>query len=437
MSVDSLAKERIKSLFDDGVFTELGRFGSESVVTAYGMVNGSPCYAFSQNIDNDGAAMCTAQAEKILQVYSLAEKTGYPIVGIYDSNGGKLSEGMTASNAYSALIAASDRLSGVVPQIAVVAGVCAASAAVWAQCADVIIMSDKAEMFVTSPYLIGDEAGTSAADEANGTAHIVCNDSDAVTTARDVLAYLPSNNISSPAETDCVPASGAFPANDAVSAISAVADDGSVIELKPGFGKSSAVALARVAGASVGIAAAYGKLGIDDCAKLASFIGLCDAFSIPVITLIDSEGFDSTADGELAGIAKSAAVLTKAYANATTAKIALITGKAYGAAFTALAGKSSGADTVLAFDSAVISPFAPEAAATILYNDRILAGEDKNTVYADYIKNVSSAQATAEKGVVDDVIAPSDAAARLLTAIDMLASKRVSTPDKKHVVLSF
>ncbi len=438
MSVDSLAKERIRALFDDGLFTELDRLGCDSVVTAYGMVNGSPCYAFSQNIESDGAAMCSAQAAKIGRVYALAEKTGCPVVGIFDSNGAKMTDGIGAVSAFSDLIAASDRLSGVVPQVAVIAGTCAASAAIWAQCSDVVVMAKDAELFVTAPYLVGGEAGSADASVANGTAHIACDSAnDAVMTARDVLAFLPANNISCPAETDCVPAVGAFPAADASSAIAALVDDGSVTELRKGFGSDSVTAFARIAGASVGVVAAFGKLTANDCAKIASFVGLCDAFSIPVINLIDTEGYESTADSELEGNAKAAAILTKAYANATCVKISVVLGKAYGPVFMTLAGKSAGADMVFAVENAVISSLAPEAASAIIYNDRILAGEDKQVVLADYLKNDASAEVAASIGAIDDVISASDVCGRVIGAIDILASKRVTTLEKKHVVLSF
>ena len=438
MTVDSLAMKRIQALFDDGVFTEMDRLGDDKVVVAYGMVNGSPCCAFSQNVDADGAAMCAQQAQKIGRAYALAEKIGCPIVGIFDSNGAKLTDGVGAVSAFSELICAADRLSGVVPQVAVIAGTCAASAAVWAQCSDVVIMSDKGNLFVTAPSLLGDKVGSADAAVANGTAHIACDDDvSAVTAARDVLAFLPSNNISCPAECDCVPAANVFPAADAATAVAAVCDDGSIVEIRKGFGTDSVTAFGRMAGASVGVVAAYGTLTADDCSKIASFVGLCDAFSIPVITLIDTVGYDVTVDSELDGNAKAAAVLTKAYANATTVKVALVTGKAYGPAFMTFAGKASGADTVLALDTAVISALAPEAAATILYNDRILAGEDKQAVLDDYLANDASAQAVAAKGAIDDVVTAADAYAKLLGSLDILASKRVSTLDKKHVVLSF
>ncbi len=434
MGIDSLAKERITSLFDGGVFTELDRFGCESVITGYGMVNGTPCYAFSQDVEIDGGAMCTAQAEKIEKVYSLAEKMGYPIVGIFDSNGGKLSDGMSTSNAYSRLISASGRISGVVPQIAVVAGVCAASAAIWAQCADVVIMAENAEMFVNSPYILGENVGTAKFNADNGTAHIVSD--DAVMKAREVITYLPSNNISAAPEADCVPAVGSYNADNAYDAILAIADEGSVVELRSAYGKSSAVAFTRIAGASTGVASVNGNITADDCSKLASFVALCDAFSVPVVTLVNTEGFASTADDEIGGISKSAAMLTKAYANATTAKVALVIGSAYGSAFTAIAGNSSGADVVIALDSAVISPISPEAAATIVYNDRILAGEDKKAVFSEYVVNYASAEAAAKLGIIDDVVSVSDATAKVIGALDMIASKRVSILDKKHIVLS-
>ena len=434
MSIESLAKERMISLFDGGVFTELDRFGCESVITGYGMVNGSPCYAFSQNIAVDDGAMCAAQAEKIEKVYALAEKTGYPVIGIFDSKGGKLSDGMTTSNAYARLIAASGRISGVVPQFAVIAGVCAASSAVWAQCSDIVIMADNAEMFVTSPYILGENVGTAKANATNGTAHIVA--SDAVAKVRDIVSYLPSNNISSAPEADCVPAVGTFDADNALDLISAVADEDSAVELRADYGKSSVTAFVRIAGISVGVASVYGDITADDCSKLASFIALCDAYSIPVVTLINTEGFASAENDEIGGISKSAAMLTKAYTNATTAKVAVIVGNAYGTAFTALAGKSSGADVVLALDSAVVSPMAPDAAATIVYDDRILAGEDKKAVFDEYIDKFASAEAVAKLGLVDDVVTAFDATAKIVNALDMLSSKRMTILDKKHIVLS-
>jgi len=438
MNVDSLAFKRMQSLFDDGMFTEMDRMGDNGVVVAYGMVNGTPCCAFSQNVESDGAAMTAKQAAKIGRAYALAEKIGCPIVGIFDSNGGKLSDGMDAVCAFSELIASADRLSGVVPQVSIIAGTCAASAAVWAQCADVVIMSDKGQLFVTAPSLLGDRVGNADTAVANGTAHIACDsDLSAVATAREALAFLPSNNISCAAECDCVPATNAFPATDAASAIAAVCDEGSVLELRKGFGTDSITAFGRIAGSSVGIVAAYGTLAANDCSKIASFVGICDAFSIPLVTLVDTVGYESSVDSELDGNVKAASVLTKAYANATTVKVAMITGKAYGPAFMTFAGKSSGADAVLAFDCAVISPLAPEAAATIVYNDRILAGEDKQVVLADYLANDASAQAVATKGIVDDVVTAEDAYAKLLGSLDILASKRVTTLDKKHVVLSF
>ena len=438
MSVDSLAFKRLQSLFDDGVFTEMDRFGNESVVAGYGMVNGTPCCAFSQNVESDGAAMTAKQAEKIGKAYDLAEKIGCPVVGIYDSNGGKLSDGMDAVCAYSELIASADRLSGVVPQVSIVAGTCAASAAVWAQCADIVIMADSGELFVTAPSLLGDDVGNAKTAVKNGTAHIACKtDFDAVSSARDILSFLPSNNISCPAECDCVPPVGAFPAKDASSAVAAVCDEGSVVELRKEFGSDSITAFGRIAGSSVGVVAAYGVLNVDDCSKIASFVGVCDAYSIPVVTIVDTEGYETTVDSELDGNVKAASVLTKAYANATTVKIALISGKAYGPAFMTFAGKSSGADTVLAMNNAVISPLAPEAAATIIYNDRILAGEDKQVVLSEYLANDASAQVAASKGIIDDVVTAEDVYAKILCSLDILASKRVTTLDKKHVVLSF
>lgn len=443
----SEARNRIKLLFDNGEFTELNKSAKSGdndceVITAFGCVHGNPCYAFSQDITVNNGAMGTSQAAKILRVYELAEKTGYPVVGIYDSNGAHIDEGIAAVDAYSKLIDRSSRLSGVVPQISVIAGVCAASSAMLALCADLVVMAQDASLFITPSQFTGDDkVGTAKAAVANGTAHICAESAeDAVQKAADLIGIMPSNNLCASAAFESAPSSSSITADaDAKAKVLAVADEGSFIEIQDGFGTSSVAAFATVNGVVSGVCAAGNsdRLSENDCKKIASFVRLCDSYSIPVITLVDTEGFDESAENELGGMAKCAAMLTKAYAEATTPKITVITGKAYGPAYLIFAGKAANADAVFAYDSAVISTLRPETAVSILYNDRILAGEDRQTLIDEYISTTASAKNVAASGFVDDVIAPSDTVASIMSAMDMLLSKRISTLDKKHANFIF
>ena len=443
----SEARARLQGLFDDGVYTELDRFaksgdGVSEVVAAFGSVQGCPCYAFAQDRSVSAGAMGREQAAKIRRVYQLAEKTGYPVVGIYDSNGAHLDEGLGALEAYAELIQLSNRLSGVVPQIAVIAGTCAGSAAVHALCADVVVMAETAELFVHSAQLVGDRSGkigTAAAAAASGTAHLCAADVPAaLTAARELVGLLPANNLSAAAAVEYAPAAAAAAEGmDPAALIAALADADSALALLEGFGNSAKTVLARIGGLTAGIAAVGGRLSGDDCRKLAYFVRLCDAFSIPVVTLMDTEGYAETAEEEAAGQVKDAALLTQVYAEATTAKITVVTGKAYGPAFITFAGKAACADAVFAWSGAVISALRPETAVSILYNEKILAGEDRQALMAAYEADEASAFAAAAAGYIDDVIAPEDTFARVMSALDMLASKRVSTLDKKHTTIAF
>ena len=429
------AYERLSKLFDDGAFTEIDTFvksadGYAEVVAAYGYVGGAGVYAFAQNSDIAGGAMSKAQAAKIKKVYDLAVKTGAPVVALYDSVGGRLTEGSELLAAYGDVLKYSNNLSGVVPQISVVLGKCFGTQALIAACADVVIMSEKAEFSLETSG-----AGASAAENAkHGTAHIVTKTEDeAINKTKDIIALLPSNNLEVAAgfEFD-EPTSIPTTETKAVEAINAVVDSDSAVELQADYGKAVKTVLATVTGDTVGVVAtADAVLDPKSCSKAARFVRFCDAFGIPVITFVDAQKFECI---------KSAAKLTSAYAEATTAKITVITGDAYGAVYIATAGTGAAADITFAWPTASVSALNPEAAAVIMLGDDF-GGKlkeskdpkaDKAAVIAEYKDKNCTAFDAAANGYVEDIINPEDTRAKIIAALELLSGKRVSTLPKKH-----
>ncbi len=423
----SKAKERLTYLFDGGIFTELDAFAAGKnvcgVVCAFGKVNGSPCYAFSQDVSRNLGALDSVQAVKIARTLKLAAETGVPVVGIYDSCGADLSDGHAALTAYGELLLKMSNLSGVVPQIAVIAGVCSGTSALLAETADITIIADGAELYA-APGCDGSAANAAI----NGTAALkVADDKAAVLAAKLLLEKLPLNNLSpAPAFEYEAPAGG--------NAVMSAVDGGSAAELYADFGSAAYTALATVEGAPVGIVSTdkAAKLTADDCSKLARFVRFCDSFSLPVITFVDTEGFED--DG--AGAVKSMAKVAHAYAEATTAKISVVTGKAYGAAFIALAGRGANSDISFALDTAKITALAPETAAEFLYHNELIGVADasakRRELAARYAAEEGDPYTAAAGGCADCVISAAQLRTELAAALDQLSSKRVSRRPKKH-----
>lgn len=437
----SAAYRRLAALFDQGSFTELDMFSKNAeqgceVLTGYGSIAGAPAYAFSQNIEAAGGAMGRSQAAKIRRVYELAEKTGLPVVGIYDSNGAHLIEGLDALHAYGELMQTASRLSGVVPQVSLVLGACAGSAALMAAAADVVIISEDAQMYLTAPSIIGGEkagVGSAKAVCQSGTAQVLAaNEEEAIESARTLLSMLPSNNLSPVPAAEAVDAAGAC---EGGCVCRSLVDAGSVYKLSAEFAPLVHTALARIMGVTVGIvstaAGEDGRLDSDSCRKAARFVRFCDTFAIPVVTLVDSVGLERSVEAELNSGIRDAAMLSSAYAEATCPKISIVTGKAVGPVFSVLAGRGN-ADAVFATPQAVISPLPSETAVSILWNDRIAAGEQRPALIAEYEATQASALKAAEMGYVDDVVELASLRARLYVALEMLAGKRASTLAKKH-----
>lgn len=443
---ESPARERLALLFDEGTFTELDAFvctkGSAGVVIGCGAVEGTSVFAFSQDCTEANGAVGAVQAAKIKKVYDLAAKTGAPVVGIYDSFGASLAQQNEALAAYGEMLLWSNNISGVVPQVSVVAGTCAGSAALVAASADLLVMSKKAELFLTAAAAKG---GTAENAAKAGVAQLLAeDDKDAVKKARRLVSMLPQNNLAALPVFDFSAKAGTEAALraacenidelDAAIVADAVCDADSVVELMDTFAARGAyTALATIGGFTCGIAATRGgALCASACDKLAKLVQLCDAFQIPVVTLVNAAGFVPEEAAEAKGLVRAAARLAHVYAEATTAKVAVVTGKAYGPAFIALAGRSANADVVYAWPSAVISALDPKAAVAILRPDDVTAGKTADDLAAEYAANEASPYKACENGSVDDVIDPANTRDMLLFALDMLSGKRVSRLPKKH-----
>ncbi len=438
---ESAARKRLTYLFDEGSFTELDPFAVSGtslsgVVTCYGYVNGEPVYAFSQDSSVKGGAMTKLAADKIAKIFDLAAKTGTPVVGIFDSFGADLEDSFGAMTAYGELLMWSSNLSGVVPMIAVVAGVCSGAAAMLAESADFTVITKDSELYVAPNSGIKDPAANAA---KNGTAALVCeDDKSAVEAAAALLMKLPQNNLSPVPVYEFELPADSF-GKDAASQVAAVFDDGSITELYAECGCASYTSIASVGGSPVGVVATNktaDKLTADDCSKIARFVRTCDAFALPVITFVDTEGFAANDDTEAAGAVKSMSKLAHAYAEATCIKLAVVTGKAYGSAYIALAGKGANADMTFALADSVIAPMAPAAAVEFLYHDKLQGADDlgaeRAKLVSEYESGEASAVAAAQKGCVDMLVSPEGVRDALIGALDILAGKRISRLPKKH-----
>lgn len=440
---ESKARERLLQLFDDESFVETGKFvgsGGEtaSVVTGYGLIDGATVYAFSQDISVKGGAVNSTAAAKLVKLYDMAVKNGAPVVGIYDSKGGDIAEGAAMLDAYAYIAQSAAKLSGVVPQISLVAGLCAGTAAMIAGMADFVVMTEKSEFFMTAPFVSEDDslkgAGTAGNAAKAGTAAIVAKDDKAaIEEVKKLVRILPANNLE-------LSGNDYYAENDADitselkadAAVKALADKNSVIELYKDFGTASYTALGSMSWKTVGFVATDktdDKLSAADCAKIARFVSFCDAFSIPVVTVLDSPGIGGTQAAELAGSVRDAAKLAQVYASVTTAKITLVTGKAYGSAYCAVAPAS---DMVLAYESSVISAADPKAAVIFLKGDE-LDGTNEAALIEEYKNSDASVFTLAARGSIDRVIDPADARTAILSAIDTSEGKRVHTPQRKHI----
>lgn len=418
---NSSAYKRLNALFDEGSFSQLAPFAMSGdsyaeVAAGYGTVNGCEVFAFAQNSDICGGAMSKAQAAKLKKLYDMALKTGTPVVALYDSIGARVDEGIEMMTAYGEVLNYSSKLAGIVPQISVVLGPCIGSAALLAANADFIIMSEEGKLSINT----NGKGGDAKENKEHGVSAVTAKDEfAALEAAKELIVMLPQNNLSDPYAAEEIPV---MAGEDIISTFT---DGGSFVELFEGYAEEATVGFGRIQGDTVGIIKTNGgtldRKACDKCSKIVRF---CDAYSIPVITLADAKGFCCV---------KSAAKLTAAYAEATTAKITVVTGDAFGAFYMAAAGTGASTDITIALDNASVSPIAPEAGIIILNPDALKTdAEGRKKAVADFRANECSAMRAAEKGYIDNVISADELRTALSSALDMLAGKRETTLPKKH-----
>ena len=412
-------KERIEALFDVGTFVELGahvkRKGGDSdyegVICGYGAVRGKLAYAFVQDCDRMKGAFDELHAKKIERLYQLAVSGGAAVVGVFDSLGALIYDGAAALSGYGRVMKCVSDASGIIPQIAVIDGSCEGTSAVIASMFDIQIKVGE-----------GGRYAFNAKDREEARA-----------TAAELIELLPSNNaegtvieISEDDPNRKVNANGL----SARAALEAAADDGRVFELYSDFGKDICTSLVSFGGAVCGAIAADGELTKGGARKASKLISFCDSFHLPVITLVNSEG---VAASDCKNLSNELARLAYAYTSADTAKITVVTGKAYGGAFTLLGSKSIGADIVFALEGAEISVLSPKTSVAFLWNDRISADKSREELEAEWLEKCSSPVYAAEAGEVDDIIDGSELRQRICASVGMLFAKAEGKPKRKHI----
>lgn len=434
------AQQRLSSLFDDGVFYELDAVtGKEDgAIAGYGSVGGASVYAFCQDSAVNNGVLDKRAVRKLEKVYDMAAKTGCPVVTMYDSMGVNVSDAFGSLENASVLTGRIAQLSGVVPQISVVLGNCGGFYALAAAMSDVCVMSADASLYLTSAFNDkangGEVAGVGSAEYAAkaGAAAVVCDDeASAIAKAADIVKLLPLNNLAPLPVFDFE-----APAVAGVS-VENFADVDTSVELFAGIAGNVKTVLATVGGAPSGIIEINGELCAKGTAKAAKLVQLCDSFNLPVIVLMDCEGFVASAANDVAGGIVNAAKLAHVMASATTAKITVVKGSAVGTAFALLAGKGAGADVAFAVPAASVSALNAKASVDVLWRDRIETPADIDKLAKEFRATDASAASAAEAGLVDAVVADSEVRNSVISAIDMLASKRVSTLSKKHGNMPF
>ena len=447
------ARERVSLLLDGGSFVEQSMlFADAGVVTGCGTVDGRPVYVIAQDFAVMDGAVGEKQAKKIVKVLELARKTGTPVVTLCDSNGARVGEGAAALEAYADIFAHMARLSGVVPMIAVVAGPCVGAAAMTAQLSDIVLVAKPAgALLVAGPQVLASTMGKDLKAEdlgggktavEYGAAHLACeSEEEAIASVKTLLGMLPANNLEdapfAPEEDMNRLVEGLEAGADGREVIAALADTGSVVELGKGF-TGAVTALGRMAGRTV--AFVYTGKG-DTCDKrmnkITRFVRFADCYNIPVVSLVDSTGFElfPTIDRQMS-VMKAASALVYAYSEATTVKVTLVIGNAVGAMYVAMGGNAN-ADATYAWPGAVISPMTGEAAIQVMWKDQIKASQGdavkaREELAAKYEAEVADGVCAATAGLVDDVIDPADSRKMVIAALELLSSKRDSNPPKKH-----
>ena len=475
------ARERLDKLFDAGSFVELDRFvthrstdfglaetegPADGVVTGYGNVDGRQVFAYSQDFTVIGGTLGQMHAAKIVKVLELAAKTGRPCIGLNDSGGARIQEGVDALDGFGRIFFRNTVNSGVIPQISVIMGPCAGGAVYSPALTDFVFMvGGTSQMFITGPQVIkavtGEEVsledlgGAMTHNQVSGVAHFYAgNEDECFASIKKLLSYIPANNLDDAPVVDLgdpagrtdedlasvVPADANRP-YDVRDVVSKIVDGADFFEVQPYFAPNMVVGFARLAGRSVGIIAnqpreAAGCIDINAADKAARFIRFCDAFNIQILTLVDTPGYLPGTAQEYGGIIRHGAKLLYAYSEATVPKVTVILRKAYGGAYLAMCAQSLGADQTIAWPTAEIAVMGPEGAANIIFRDEISKAENpaeyRQMKINEYRDKFANPYVAAGRGYVDQVIDPRQTRPALVRSFEALASKRESRPSKKH-----
>lgn len=472
------ARERLAALLDPGSFQEIDPFVrqetgngatdapvGEGVVTGWGRIHGRTVFCFSQDFTIFGGSVGELHSRKICKVMDLAYRAGAPLVGINDSGGARIQEGVDALGAYGEIFARNARLSGVIPQISVILGPCAGGAVYSPALTDFTFVADNvSKMFITGPQVTKAATGEDVTFEElggaethaskSGVAHFRApSEAECLGLVRDLLSYLPSNNAETPPMAEPADPPGhpdellnVVPISpnksyDVRQVLWRVLDGGRLLEVHQEFAPNAVVGFGRMGGHVVGVVANQprvlaGCLDIDASDKIARFVRFCDAFNIPLVTFVDVPGFLPGVAQEHRGIIRHGAKILYAYAEATVPKIAIILRKAYGGAYVAMSSRGIGADLALAWPTAEIAVMGPEGAAQILYRNELAHAEDPQALLAErtreYRERYANPYVACARGMVDDVIDPRETRVRILSALAALADKREDRPPKKH-----
>ncbi|HEY0997235.1 MAG TPA: acyl-CoA carboxylase subunit beta [Gemmatimonadaceae bacterium] len=475
------ARERLDLLLDEGSFVEFDRFVThrstdfgleeqkvfgDGVVTGYGRIEGRLVYVFSQDFTVFGGSLSESHAEKICKVMDLAVRNGAPVIGLNDSGGARIQEGVESLAGYADIFLRNTLASGVIPQISLILGPCAGGAVYSPAITDFIAMvKDTSYMFITGPDVIKtvtheevtkeNLGGALAHNATSGVAHFAADDeAAAIRLTRELLSFLPLNNADDPPVQPCeddpfredeklktiVPENPNKP-YDIKEVVRTVVDDNHFFEVQEHWAKNMVVGFARMNGRPVGIVANQplvlaGCLDIDASVKAARFVRFCDCFNIPLVTFVDVPGFLPGTAQEWGGIIRHGAKLLFAFAEATVPKVTVITRKAYGGAYDVMASKHIRADVNYAFPTSEIAVMGPEGAVNIIFRDDLKRASDpvaeKDRLVREYREKFANPYKAAELGYIDEVILPEQTRGRVIQALEMLKTKRQSNPPKKH-----
>ena len=475
------ARERIDLLLDKGSFREVDAFVvhrttdfgldkqkilGDSVVTGWGTIEGRLTYIFSQDFTVFGGSLGEAHAEKICKIMDMAMKNGAPIIGLNDSGGARIQEGVVSLGGYADIFLRNTLASGVIPQISVIMGPCAGGAVYSPALTDFIIMvRNSSYMFVTGPEVVKtvtheevsfeELGGADVHSEVSGVCHMAADsEADALYLIRKLLGFLPQNNMEDPpfksngddplrmedALDTIIPDDPGKP-YDIKEVIHPIVDDGQFFEIHEAYAQNIVVGFARLGGHSIGIVANQpavlaGVLDIKSSEKAARFVRLCDSFNIPIITFVDVPGFLPGTAQEHGGIIRAGSKLLYAYCEATVPKLTLVTRKAYGGAYDVMSSKHIRGDVNLAWPTAEIAVMGPDGAVNIIFRKELSQADDpvqrKSELVAEYREKFANPYIAANRGYIDDVIEPRETRQRLINALEMLSNKRDTNPPKKH-----